>query len=258
MDFWSYPHLQDFLQGIPPLLQQPAFLEHLLKKIDEHIAQQGKILILTLTKKHSEEVTNFLLSRGYKAFYLHSEISPIDRREIIKKLRHGSIDIIVWVNLLREGIDLPEVTLLAILDADKEWFLRSTTSLIQIIGRASRNPHSEVILYADVFTESIIKALWENYRRRHIQEEYNQEHGIIPQKAVSQVKWLDVVKTDDDMTQSFDLLEKRFTKKLKKITKKEKDIILADLKQQLDQAIEEWRFEDAAMIRDQIKAITGE
>jgi len=237
---------------------KPAFLDHMLKKLDEHIAKKGKVLLLTLTKKSSEEVTNFLISKWYKAFYLHSEIATMDRREIIKKLRTGVIDIIVWVNLLREGIDLPEVTLLAILDADKEWFLRSTTSLIQIIWRASRNPHSEVILYSDNFTESMVKALWETYRRRGVQDKYNKKHNITPQKAESNIKWLDVVKTDEVLVQGFDKLTRGKTKRLKRMTKAEQAIILKDLKSQLDDAIAKWKFEDAAVIRDQIKEISGE
>lgn len=232
----------------------PAFLEHLLGKMDEHIKQKGKILLLTLTKKSSEEVTNFLVSKGYKAFYLHSEIDTFTRWEIIKKLKSGVIDIIVGVNLLREGIDLPEVSLIAILDADKEGFLRSTTSLIQIIWRAARNPLSEVILYADKFTESIVKSLWETYRRRKIQHEHNVLNNITPQKASSNVKELESVKTDEDLTQTFsaDMFKKR---KLKRMTKKEKEIILKDLKVQLDEAIKAWEFEKAAVIRDQIKEI---
>ncbi|MDO4713781.1 MAG: helicase-related protein [bacterium] len=163
---------------------------------------------MTLTKKSSEEVTNFLIAQGFKAFYLHSEVATIDRWEIIKKLRTGEIDIIVGVNLLREGIDLPEVTLIGVLDADKEGFLRSSTSLIQIIGRAARNPYSEVILYADQFTESMTKALWETYRRRRIQQEFNQEHGIVPQIALSNVKHLETVKTDLELEQGFSSLTK--------------------------------------------------
>ena len=125
---------------------------------------------LSTDLRYSWSFSNFLISQWYKAFYLHSEISTIDRREIIKKLKLWKIDIIVGVNLLREWIDLPEVSLILILDADKEWFLRSETALIQIIWRASRNPNSEVILYADNFTESILKAIWETYRRRDIQK----------------------------------------------------------------------------------------
>lgn len=256
--FSTYKNLKDFMQWSDFTGKKPAFLEHLLQKLDEHIVKKGKVLLLTLTKKSSEEVTNFLVSKWYKAFYLHSEIATTDRREIIKKLRTGVIDIIVWVNLLREGIDLPEVTFLAILDADKEGFLRSTTSLIQIIWRASRNPHSEVALYSDRFTESMIKALRETYRRRGIQDTYNKKHHITPEKAESNVKWLEVVKTDDVLSQGFSSLTRGKTKKLKRMTKVEQEIILKDLKKQLDEAILAWKFEDAAIIRDQIKEISGE
>jgi len=256
--FNTYANLKDFMQGVNFSGKKPAFLEHLLKKLDEHIAKKWKVLLLTLTKRSSEEVTNFLVSQWYKAFYLHSEIATIDRWEIIKKLRTGTIDIIVWVNLLREGIDLPEVTLLAILDADKEGFLRSTTSLIQIIWRASRNPDSEVILYSDNFTESMVKALRETYRRRGIQDSYNKQHNITPEKAESNIKWLEVVKTDDVLSQGFSSLTRGKVKKLKRMTKAEQEIILKDLKKQLDESITAWEFEQAAVIRDQIKEISWE
>ena len=233
-----------------------AFLDHMLKKFDEHIWKWGKILLITLTKKSSEEITNFLISKWYKAFYLHSEVQTMDRWEIIKKLKTWVIDIIVWVNLLREGIDLPEVTLIAVLDADKEWFLRSTTSLTQIIWRAARNPNSEVVLYADSFTESMVKSLWETYRRRTIQNNFNIEHHITPKAAHSNVKNLESVKTDEELVQQ---QNSKFTrgkvKRLKRMTKAEKNLIMKDLKSQMDEAIKEWRFEDAAVIRDQIKEL---
>lgn len=250
-------NLKDFLQANPSQVKadNPEFIDHLLAKLDYHISKKWKILLLTLTKKSSEEVTNFLVKKWYRAFYLHSEISTIDRREIIKKLKTDQIDIIVWVNLLREGIDLPEVSLIAILDSDKEWFLRSTTSLIQIIGRASRNPDSEVVLYADNFTESMIKALRETYRRRQIQQEYNKKNNITPQKADSNVKSLETVKTDDNLLQNFDWLTKWKFKKLKRATKKEKEIISKNLREQLDEAINNWEFEKAAVIRDQLKEL---
>lgn len=258
-----YPNIKDFTQVDNKKLKIPIpkgswFLMHLLAKLDAHIKEGWKILILTLTKKSSEEVTNFLVSKWYKAFYLHSEIATMDRREIIKKLKSGVIDIIVWVNLLREGIDLPEVTLLAILDADKEGFLRSTTSLIQIIWRASRNPKWEVVLYTDNFTESIVKSLRETYRRRRIQDEYNQEHHITPISAASNVKDLEVVRTDDMLFQKFDGIIKGKYQKLKRMTKMEKAIILKDLKSQLDEVIKLREFEKAAVIRDQIKEIEWE
>lgn len=252
-----YTNLEQYIH--PDASQNIPFLEHLFGKIDTHISQWGRILLLTLTKKSSEEITNFLVSRGYKAYYLHSEVATMDRRDIIKKLRNGEIDILVGINLLREGIDLPEVSLVAILDADKEWFLRSTTSLIQIIWRAARNPHGEVILYADMMTESMVKSLWETHRRRKIQDDFNKEHNITPSIASSNIKDLETVKTDADLTQSFDSLQVRWqNKRLKRMTKKEKDLILTDLKKQLDQAIQTWDFESAVLLRDQIKEISGE
>ncbi len=253
----KYKNLKDFLQvsTVNKALKVPPFIDHLFWKINYHIDKWWRILILTLTKRSAEEITNFLVSKWYKAYYLHSEIDTIDRWEIIKKLKSWEIDILVWVNLLREWIDLPEVTFIAILDADKEWFLRSTTSLIQIIGRAARNPNSEVVLYADSFTESIIKALWETWRRRHIQQEYNIKHWIKPEMAVSNIKSLEVVKTDEQLIFNLQIVKRWKVKKLKKLTKKEKEIILKDLKKQLDEAIKNWEFEKAAVLRDRIKEI---
>lgn len=250
-------NLKDYLQLEPkniPDTNQPAFIDHLFAKLDEHIGKWGKSLILTLTKKSSEEVTNFLVSKWYKTFYLHSEIATIDRREIIKKLKSGEIDIIVWVNLLREWIDLPEVSLIAILDADNEWFLRSATSLIQIIGRAARNPQSEVILYADNFTESMVKSLRETYRRRKIQNEFNIRHWITPLKAISNIKNLETVKTDENL-QTFAWLSKGKVKRLKRMTKAEKEIISKNLRAQLEECIKNREFEKATVIRDQIKEL---
>lgn len=244
------------LEKLSQVKQGDAFLDHMLKKFDEHISKWWKILLITLTKKSSEEITNFLVSKWYKAFYLHSEVQTMDRWEIIKKLKTWVIDIIVWVNLLREWIDLPEVTLICVLDADKEWFLRSTTSLTQIIWRAARNPNSEVVLYADNFTESMIKSLWETYRRRKIQNDFNIEHNITPKAAHSNVKNLETVKTDEELVQlqSSKLIRGK-VKRLKRMTKAEKNLIMKDLKKQMDEAIKEWRFEDAAVIRDQIKEL---
>ncbi|HOG15173.1 MAG TPA: helicase-related protein [Candidatus Absconditabacterales bacterium] len=250
----KHPNLKDFLPKNKDSKPLP-FIDHLLSKLDEHISKNGKILILTLTKKSSEEITNYLVSKGYKAYYLHSEIVTMDRWEILKKLKTGEIDIIVGVNLLREGIDLPEVSFLAILDADKEGFLRSSTSLIQIIGRASRNPNSEVVLYADQFTESMIKSLRETYRRRKIQDEFNKKYNITPKKATSNIKDLESVRTDQDLGQHFSAITKGKVKRLKRMTKKEKEFISKNLKKQMDLAIKEWRFEDATVIRDQIKEL---
>ncbi len=253
----KYPNIKDFLQHQKDQKILP-FIDHLLWKLDEHISKNWRVLLLTLTKKSSEEITNYLVSKWYKAYYLHSEIATMDRWEIIKKLKTWEIDIIVWVNLLREWIDLPEVSFLAILDADKEWFLRSTTSLIQIIGRASRNPDSEVVLYADHFTESMIKSMRETYRRRKTQDEFNKKYGITPSKATSNIKSLESVRTDQNLDQQFSALTKWKVKRLNRMTKKEKDLISKDLKKQMDLAIKERRFEDAAIIRDQIKELEGD
>jgi len=256
IDLTTFPNLSDYLwwSNHP---NGPVFIDHLFEKIDQHKAQWWRILILTLTKKSSEEISNFLISKGYKTYYLHSEIGTFDRREIIKKLRSGEIDILVWINLLREWLDLPEVSLIAILDADKEWFLRSTTSLIQIIWRAARNPHSEVILYADTMTESMSKALFETYRRRSLQIHHNQTHHIDPSIAISNIKRIESVKTDNPLPQDFTTLQRWTRKKLKKLTKAEQSIILDELGKQLQIAIKNREFETAALIRDQIKEMEG-
>ena len=253
-------NIKDFLQvkEVNKWKLYPVFIDHLFSKIDFHISQWWRILILTLTKKSAEEVSSFLVSKWYKTYYLHSEIDTMDRWEIIKKLKSWWIDILVWVNLLREWIDLPEVTYIWILDADKQWFLRSTTSLIQIIWRAARNPNSEVVLYADSFTEAIIKSLWETYRRRKTQQEYNEKHSIIPTQAISNIKSLDIVRTDETINLDYQLIKKWQTKKLKRSTKREKEIIIKDLRQQLDDAISKWEFEKATIIRDQLKELQNE
>ena len=229
-----------------------TFFDHMLMKIKEHTKKWWRCLIITTTKKSAEEVANVLLEKWYKAYFLHSEIDTLERFEIIKKLRTGQIEVLVWVNLLREWIDLPEVSFIWILDADQEGFLRSTTALIQIIWRAARNPNSEVVLYADKITNAIYESVMETYRRRTIQEEYNKKHWITPQMAISNIKNLEAAKDDE-----IDIFAKKTEnkKKLKKMTKKEKEFILANLQQQLKQAIDNWEFEKAAMLRDQIKEI---
>lgn len=234
-----------------------SFIDHMIAKIDASIGRKQRSLILTLTKKSSEEITNFMLSKWYKTFYLHSEIDTIDRREIIQKLKTGEIDVLVGINLLREGIDLPEVWFIAILDADKEGFLRSTTALIQNIWRAARNPDSEVALYADRFTKSIIQSLRETYRRRAVQLEFNKENNITPTQAESNVKALHVVRTDEELQKhkEYQLVRSWKVKKLKRMTKKEKAMITNNLREQLEVAIKERKFEEAAVIRDQLKEI---
>lgn len=254
----THKNLPDYLQkNLQEWMPEGSFIDHLLAKADICIAKDMRVLILTMTKKSSEEITNFMLSKGYKTFYLHSEIATTDRRDIIQRLKTWEIDVLVWINLLREGIDLPEVWFIGILDADKEWFLRSTTALIQNIWRAARNPLSEVALYADKFTWSILKSLWETYRRRGVQHLHNQENNIEPTRAISNAKNLDVVRDGKDLSESqtFQLQNRWKVKRLKRATKKEKKIIMDDLKKQLDLAIAERRFEEAAVIRDQLKEL---
>lgn len=229
-----------------------SFFDHILSKLDEKISQWWKCLIITSTKRSAEEVSSLLLERWYKAYFLHSEIDTLERFEIIKRLRSWVIDVLVGVNLLREWIDLPEVTFIGILDADNEWFLRSTTALVQIIGRAARNPNSEVALYADKITNSMFEAIVETHRRRQVQQKYNEKHWITPSVALSNIKNLQSAR-DDDFDINFKKNQNK--KRLKKTTKKEKEIILNTLNAQLKSAIDDWNFEKAAELRDQIREI---
>ncbi len=159
-------------------------MDVLLKRISEVTARGERVLVTTLTKKMAQDLTDFLASVNVKARYLHSEIKTLERHQLLRGLRKGEFDVLVGINLLREGLDLPEVSLVAILDADKEGFLRNYRSLIQTMGRASRNVNGTVILFADTMTESLEKALAETRRRRQVQETFNEEHGIVP-KTVS-------------------------------------------------------------------------
>lgn len=232
-----------------------TFFEHIIAKLDDKIADWWKCLLITSTKRSAEELAALLLERWYKAYFLHSEIDTLERFEIIKRLRSWVIDVLVWVNLLREWIDLPELTFIWILDADNEWFLRSTTALVQIIWRAARNPKSEVALYADKITNSMFEAIFETYRRRHFQDAYNKKHWIIPSVALSNIKNLQSAK-DDDFDINFKKNQNK--KRLKRITKKEKEIIINTLNSQLKEAISNWDFEKAAELRDQIIEIEKE
>ncbi len=165
-------------------------VEDLLGEIRKVVKKNQRVLVTTLTKKSAEDLCDFLYGMGIKVRYLHSEIDTLERAKIVRDLRRGEFDVLVGVNLLREGLDLPEVALVAILDADKEGFLRSEVSLIQTMGRAARNVEGRVILYADEMTGSLKRAVEETRRRRKVQEEYNREHGIIPQSIVKEVRTL--------------------------------------------------------------------
>ncbi len=228
--------------------QIPDLMQEILKRIEKH----ERVLVTTLTKRMSEELTFYLQERNIKVLYLHSDIETLERQEILDKLRRGDVDVVVGINLLREGLDLPEVTLVAILDADKEGFLRSKTSLIQTMGRAARNINSRVILYADKQTDSMKFAISEVERRRKIQLEYNKKHHITPkniQKSIRErlVEYEEDIPAEDVVFKDLEnkeILLPDDKKKMKKL-----------LKERMTQAAKNLDFESAAMLRDKIKSL---
>lgn len=223
-------------------------IDDLIDEIQIRIKRNERVLITTLTKKMSEDLTDYLKEMGMKVEYLHSEIKTLERIEIIRELRKGTYDVLVGINLLREGLDIPEVALVAILDADKEGFLRSERSLIQTIGRAARNANGHVIMYADKMTDSMKKAIDETKRRRSIQEAYNKEHGITPKTI--QKKIPDLIRA----TQAAEEEETYVTKvtKGKKLTKSEIKALIAKLELEMKEAAKALDFERAAELRDTI------
>ncbi len=227
-------------------------IEHFLKQAREIIKDGGKILALTLTKVFSEKLSDYLIEQGIKTAYLHSEIKTIERVQVINQLRSGEIDIIVGINLLREGIDIPECSLVAILDADKEGFLRNETSLIQMIGRAARNKDGKVLLYADKITDSIKKAVKITEERRTMQIEYNKLHGITPTTILKEIKTMLDVIMGDDKQELFDI------SKLEKMTPKQVKKLISELTKQMKQAAKNWNFNEAEDLRLQIKIINAE
>ncbi|TSI04265.1 excinuclease ABC subunit UvrB [Lysinibacillus sp. BW-2-10] len=223
-------------------------IDDLIDEINERTRRQERVLVTTLTKKMSEDLTDYFKQMGIKIEYLHSEIKTLERIEILRELRKGTYDVLVGINLLREGLDIPEVSLVAILDADKEGFLRSERSLIQTIGRAARNSNGHVIMYADNMTDSMKKAIDETKRRRSIQEAYNKEHGITPQTI--QKKIPDLIRA----TQVAEEEETYVTKvtKGKKLTKSELEKLIASLEVEMKEAAKALDFERAAELRDTI------
>ena len=226
-------------------------IDYLISEIRKVISRNERVLVTTLTKRSAEELTEYLLEKGIKAKYLHSEIDSVERVEIIRGLRSGEFDVLVGVNLLREGLDLPEVSLVAILDADKEGFLRSTTSLIQTMGRAARNVNGKVILFADRITPSMEKAIKETERRRKIQEEYNRKHGITPQTVKRE---LDSSILEDAGLTAFQKLKRRG---FERIPRSEEELLeeIARLEKEMKEAAKNWEFERAAELRDRIKEL---
>ena len=222
-------------------------IDDLVSEINKTIEKGERVLITTLTKKMSEDLTRYLEDLDIKVTYLHSDIDTIERMEIIRDLREGKYDVLVGINLLREGLDLPEVSLIAILDADKEGFLRSETSLIQTIGRAARNSNGHVIMYGDTITRSMDVAITETNRRREIQEEYNEEHNIIPTTINKSVRKRIQNTFVAEENENYD------ANKVTEFSKDEIEVIIENLNTEMLKAAEELDFERAATLRDQIR-----
>jgi excinuclease ABC subunit B len=222
-------------------------IDDLISEVNKEVAKKNKVLVTTLTKRMAEDLTDYMKEVGIRVRYLHSDIDTLERTEIIRDMRLDVFDVLVGINLLREGLDIPEISLVAILDADKEGFLRSETSLIQTIGRAARNAQGHVIMYADVMTESMDRAISETNRRRQIQQAYNEEHGITPQTIKKAVR--DLISITQKAEKAIATIEKdpesMDTKELTKLIDK--------LTKQMKKAAAELNFEAAAELRDQIK-----
>ena len=221
-------------------------IDDLLLQIKERVDRSERCLVTTLTKRMAEELADYLSEMGIRNNYLHSDIQTLDRVEILRDLRLGVYDVIVGINLLREGLDLPEVSLVVILDADKEGFLRSDTSLVQTIGRAARHANGHVIMYADVRTDSMDRAITETYRRRDIQHAYNQEHGIVPQSIQKEVH---------DITEGIKAVAEnrgRYNAAREELSRTDMFKVVKDLETQMKEAARELKFEKAAQFRDEI------
>ena len=226
-------------------------IDDLMDEIKVRSAKNERVLVTTLTKKMAEDLTEYLKNAGIRVRYMHSDVATIERMEIIRGLRLGEFDVLVGINLLREGLDLPEVSLVAILDADKEGFLRSETSLIQTIGRAARNAEGLVIMYADEITPSMRAAIDETERRRTIQDAYNQAHGIVPKTIIKGVREvLEISQTPEEETGR--------GRKKRKLTEQERAAEIAKLEKEMKEASKMLEFEYAAVLRDRIIELRGE
>ena len=221
-------------------------IDDLIGEVNKEVGKHNKVLITTLTKRMAEDLTNYMKEAGIRVRYLHSDIDTLERAEIIRDMRLDVFDVLVGINLLREGLDIPEITLVAILDADKEGFLRSETSLIQTIGRAARNADGRVIMYADVITDSMRHAIEETQRRREIQKKYNDEHGITPTTIKKAVR--DLIAISKAATEPKADMEKD----IESMSHKELEKLLKELSKQMHKAAAELDFERAAELRDQI------
>lgn len=229
-------------------------IDDLVAEINLRIERKERVFVTTLTKKMAEDLTDYLKDLGIKVRYLHSDIKTLERMQIIRDLRLGKFDVLIGINLLREGIDVPEVSLVAILDADKEGFLRAYRPLIQTMGRAARNANGEVIMYADRITDSMKLAIDETNRRRAIQMKYNEEHGIVPKTIIKPVRdMISVVKADKEAEKSDSFADLNFDE----LTAKQKKQMIANLKEQMQDAAKRLDFESAANLRDAIIELEG-
>lgn len=237
---------------VRPIMGQ---MDDLVGEINKRIDKHERVFVTTLTKKMAEDLTDYLKDLGIKVKYLHSDIKTLERTQIIRDLRLGKFDVLVGINLLREGIDVPEVSLVAILDADKEGFLRNERSLIQTIGRASRNEHGAVIMYADTITDSMKAAIDETARRRSIQIKYNKEHGITPKTIIKPIRdAISITKTSDDTGKKDDFVESDF----EQMSSKEQKDMLARLTNEMREAAKKLDFEQAATLRDTIMELKAQ
>ncbi len=224
-------------------------IDDLISEINKRIEHGERVLVTTLTRKMAEDLTDYLDGYNIKVRYMHFDVDTIERMEIIRDLRLGKFDVLVGINLLREGLDIPEVSLVAILDADKEGFLRSETSLIQTVGRAARNANGEVIMYADEVTPSMENAINETYRRREKQMKYNEEHGITPATIKKEVREILEISSKDN-------IQERISKK--RLSSHEKTELIEKLTKEMRAAAKLLEFEHAAYLRDQIEKLKGQ
>ena len=221
-------------------------IDDLLGEINKEIAKKNKILVTTLTKRMAEDLTDYMREVGIRVKYLHSDVDTLERTEIIRDMRLDVFDVLVGINLLREGLDIPEITLVAILDADKEGFLRSETSLIQTIGRAARNAEGHVIMYADTVTDSMRMAIEETKRRREIQMKYNEEHGITPQTIKKAVR--DLI----SISQKVDSAQMKLEKDPESMSRQELEKLIGEVTKKMKKAAADLNFEAAAELRDKL------
>ncbi|MDO7871241.1 MAG: excinuclease ABC subunit UvrB [Enterococcus casseliflavus] len=235
--------LLDPVIEVRPIMGQ---IDDLVGEINERVERNERVFVTTLTKKMSEDLTDYFKELGIKVKYLHSDIKTLERTEIIRDLRLGEFDVLVGINLLREGLDVPEVSLVAILDADKEGFLRSERSLVQTIGRAARNSEGKVIMYADKMTDSMQRAIDETARRRSIQEDYNEEHGIVPKTIIKEIRDLIAITKVAEETGEYT------TTSYEELSREEKATLLLKLEKEMKDAAKALDFETAATLRDTI------